>query len=191
MIDVFQPLPSGLLPAMPARQTRFGSLDLAPSPNPPAPTESGLLVTDLRTFSRATPRQSKELCPGQRIIDLPRDDLPVLEDVLAIDSQDDGTRGTTIRDVMNLILTVTGAGSRILDVSLNIQVDSDGEYAIVDHNLQTFSLDVALWRFVDSVWKRIYSQVTAQSTNRAVIRFSRTIGRFPVRAVFVAGPVPP
>lgn len=84
-----------------------------------------------------------------------------------------------------------GGGARVLDVSLNLQTDADGEFAIVDHNLQTLSIEVALWRFADSVWKRIYSQVTAQSTNRAVIRFSRTIGSFPVRAVFVAGPIPP
>jgi len=82
-----------------------------------------------------------------------------------------------------------GGSARVLDVNLNLQTDSEGSYAIVDHNLQTLSVEVALWRFVNSAWSRIYSQVTAQSTNRALIRFSRTNGTFPVRAVFVAGPI--
>lgn len=103
MNGVLQPLPTGPLAEAPPGQSVFGSLGLAPSPSSPAPTESGVLIIDLRTFARTTARQSEELCPGQRIVELPLDELPELTDEMAIDSWPDGTRRTSLARLLKLL----------------------------------------------------------------------------------------
>jgi len=95
-------------------------------------------------------------------------------------------------DYLQEVLQGAGATSpRIVEFTLNVQPDVDGERAVVAHNLSTLTIQVALWRLKNSIWEAVQSQFQAVDPNTLIVRFARQAGSFPMRAVISAAPALP
>jgi hypothetical protein len=104
MVRDYQPLPKGSPEALPGVATVLAQLPVDHRPPGPAPVNSGgVILLDARTLPAPMVPCGKDDRTGARIIELPRDDSPELTDLIAIDSAEDGTRGTTLEEIALLI----------------------------------------------------------------------------------------
>jgi len=101
-----------------------------------------------------------------------------------------GSDAVPLSYLQDLLSQAGAASPRVVEFSLNVQPDTDGEHAVVGHNLNTLTVQVVLWRLRDSIWEAIHSQMQAVDANTLVVRFARQNGSYPMRAVIAAAPVP-
>jgi len=94
-------------------------------------------------------------------------------------------------DYLQEILQGAGAATpRVVEFTLNVQPDVDGDRAVVNHNLGTLTVQVVLWRLKNAIWEAVLSQLQALDTNTLIVRFARQNGSYPMRAVISAAPAP-
>jgi len=99
-----------------------------------------------------------------------------------------GSDAVPLSYLQDLLSQAGAASPRIVEFTLNVQPDVDGEHATVAHNLNTLIVQAALWRLKDAVWEAIHSQLQAVDANTLVVRFARQAGSYPMRAVIAAAP---
>jgi hypothetical protein len=144
-----------------------------PTGDPPLPAPFRRSVCGLPTVDD---------CPGDRIIALPIETLPVLEDAMVIDSAERGTRQITLEQLQALIAPVRLSA---VDVDLNISTAGAENFAVVAHNLNSTSLVISLLTRIGSFWTIFGAPWRIVDSN--TVRFAFNLGFYgPARAVIYA-----
>lgn len=166
-----------------------GGLPLQPPSMPQAePVDLPMGHFDLPPMPGPKCGEPTDVCPGQRIIELPVEPAPRITDALAIDSEDRGTKQTTIELLRDLIAPARVTG---VDVLLNIQTAGLENFAVVQHGLNSESVLVSLLTTLGSSWWTVFGATWQVVTpNELRISFAHEF-HGPARAVIqTAGIIP-